>query len=240
MFYSRQQLRRATLTVCVSILMLALTGICFGQAPAAQTPAATRPVPNTTLPPPKAGGNVSPPGLAAKSTAKAGEAGLTKTAAPRTPPTTIVHNPAPLATAGAASAGGQAVMTRTPKTTTLSESSTAAGRRDPFKAWVAPSSAGRSALELGALPAGTRGLVISGLRLEGIVREQPAEDMIAVVTNHTKRAYFLRVNDAVYNGVVSKITPEAIYFKENTLDPRGRVVTREMEIKLGSAPGEGR
>jgi hypothetical protein len=235
MFYSRHQLRRATLTVCVSILMVALTGICFGQAPAAQTPAANRPVPKTTLPPPEVAGNVSPPGVAAQSTAKAGVAAPPKAVMPKTPPTTIVHNPAPLA-----KAGGQVVVARTPKTTTPSESSTAAGRRDPFKAWEAPSSAGRSALELGALPAGTRGLVISGLRLEGIVRQQPAEDMIAVVTNHTKRAYFLRVNDAVYNGVVSKITPEAIYFKENTLDSRGRVVTREVEIKLGSAPGEGR
>jgi hypothetical protein len=99
--------------------------------------------------------------------------------------------------------------------------------------------ASHSASETGPLPAGTRGLVISGLRLEGVVRQDPAT-MIAVVTNYTKRAYFLRVNDAVYNGVVSKITPEGIYFKENTLDSRGRVATHEVEIKLGSAPGEGR
>jgi hypothetical protein len=64
--------------------------------------------------------------------------------------------------------------------------------------------------------------------------------MIAVVTNYTKRAYFLRVSDMVYNGVVSKIAPEAVYFKENTLDSSGRVATREVEIKMGSATGEGR
>ena len=72
------------------------------------------------------------------------------------------------------------------------------------------------------------------------MRQQPSDEMIAVVTNSTKRAYFLRVNDNVYNGVVSKITPGAIYFKENSLDSVGRVVTREVEIKLGSSPGEGR
>jgi hypothetical protein len=92
----------------------------------------------------------------------------------------------------------------------------------------------------GALPAGVRGLVISELRLEGIVRQEPANTMIAVVTNYTKRAYFLRVNDTVYNGVVSKITPEAVYFMENKLDANGRVATHEVELKLGSAPGEGR
>jgi hypothetical protein len=92
----------------------------------------------------------------------------------------------------------------------------------------------------GSLPAGIRGLVISELRVEGIVRLESANNMIAVVTNYTKRAYFLRVNDTVYNGVVSKITREAVYFMENTLDSSGRVATHEVAIKLGSAPGEGR
>jgi hypothetical protein len=83
-------------------------------------------------------------------------------------------------------------------------------------------------------------LVISELRVEGIVRLESAHNMIAVVTNYTKRAYFLKVNDTVYDGVVSKITPEAVYFKANTLDSSGRVATHEVEVKLGSAPGEGR
>jgi hypothetical protein len=91
-----------------------------------------------------------------------------------------------------------------------------------------------------SLPAGIRGLVVSELRVEGIVRQESANNMIAVVTNYTKRAYFLRVNDTVYNGVVSKITPEAVYFTENTLDLSGRVATHEVAIKLGPAPGEGR
>jgi hypothetical protein len=92
----------------------------------------------------------------------------------------------------------------------------------------------------GSLPIGIRGLVISELRVEGIIRQESANKMIAVVTNYTKRAYFLRVNDTVYNGVVSKITPEAVYFAENTLDSSGRVATHEVAVKLGSAPGEGR
>jgi hypothetical protein len=92
----------------------------------------------------------------------------------------------------------------------------------------------------GSLPPGIRGLVISELRVEGIVLLESANYMIAVVTNNSKRAYFLRVNDPVYNGVVSKITPEAVYFKEHTLDSSGRVATHEVAIKLGSAPGEGR
>jgi hypothetical protein len=142
---------------------------------------------------------------------------------------------------GKGTALGKAVGAEPLKTTTRMVLPPAAGRRDPFRAFVAPSAvSGHSMAETGVLPAGTRGLVISSLQLEGIVRQEPANTMIAVVTNSTKRAYFLRVNDTVYNGVVSKITPDAIYFTENTLDSRGRAATHEVKIKLGSAPGEGR
>ena len=231
----RLELRRATLAVCVFVLMGAITGVCPGQAPSEKTPATNMPVPKAASSPAKAGGSTSSPGAASQSAAKAGQAGL-----PKTPSTSGTHNSEAPAKSRAASGGGRGVAARPPKSATPRELSSAAGRRDPFKAWVAPSSADHAAVEPVRLPAGTRGLVISGLRLEGIVRQQPADEMIAVVTNDTKRAYFLRVNDIVYNGVVSKITPVAIYFKENTLDSRGRVVTRDVEIKLGSALGEGR
>jgi len=118
------------------------------------------------------------------------------------------------------------------------------GKRDPFKLPLAPAAGGRTsegALGIsGPLPAGNRGLIISQMKLEGVVREDTSNKMLAVVTNETKRAYFLTENDTVYNGVVSKITPDAVYFKENVLDQNGRVTTREVVKRLGSAPGEGR
>jgi hypothetical protein len=117
-----------------------------------------------------------------------------------------------------------------------------AGRRDPFKRPPLPSALGQPGAgeATGPLPPGIRGLVISQLVLGGIVRQDATNKMIAVVTNYTKRAYFLRDNDAVYNGVVSKITPDAVYFKENVLDMNGRVNSREVVKRLGPAPGEGR
>ena len=204
----RLEFRRATLAVCVFVLMGAITGVCPGQAPSEKARVTGMSAPKAASSPAKGGGSTSSPGPASQS--------------------------------GAVSGGGRGVAARPLTSATPRESPSAAGRRDPFKAWVAPSSADHSAVDPVRLPAGTRGLVISGLRLEGIVRQQPADEMIAVVTNDTKRAYFLRVNDTVYNGVVSKITPAAIYFKENALNSQGRVVTREVEIKLGSALGEGR
>ncbi len=131
-------------------------------------------------------------------------------------------------------------------TTESSESSTlAAGKRDPFKLPEAAGGKGgaENILESaagGVLPPGVRGLLISQLTFKGWVREQTANKLIAVVTNETKRAYFLTENESVYNGVVSKITPDAVYFKENVLDSDGRVTTREVVKRLGSAPGEGR
>jgi len=115
------------------------------------------------------------------------------------------------------------------------------GKRDPFKLPPAPSNkpSGESIPEsAAALPPGTRGLIISQLRLEGIVRQNTSNKMLAVVTNETKRAYFLTENEAVYNGVVSKITPDSVYFNENVLDQNGRVSTREVVKRLGAAPGD--
>jgi len=37
--------------------------------------------------------------------------------------------------------------------------------------------------------------------------------------------------------VVSKITPDSVIFRENTLDQNGKVVTREVVKRLGQGPG---
>jgi hypothetical protein len=92
-------------------------------------------------------------------------------------------------------------------------------------------------MPIGNLPPGTRGLVISRLRLEGIVRLDTSNILIAVVDTNANRAYFLRENDAVYNGVVSKITPDSVTFRENTLDSAGKVATRDVVLRLTQGPG---
>ncbi len=117
-----------------------------------------------------------------------------------------------------------------------------AGKRDPFKLpEIDTESAGHGESEVsngGPLPAGERGLVISRLILEGTVRQIPESKMLAVVTNETKRAYFLHENQSVYDGVVSKITMDSVTFTENVLDAEGHVTTREVVKRLTS--GEGR
>lgn len=214
MFNGKLQPERVTLAVRALFLLVGVLGLAAATGRAGQTPAGTPPSTNQLK------AQVSSPATKLKQNQPSLRA-----------PAKSSKKPA------ARAAEGEPL-----KKTTPSILASAAGRRDPFKAWFTPGSTGAStpAVVSGALPAGIRGLVISELRLEGIVHQIPANTMIAVVTNYTKRAYFLRVDDTVYNGVVSRITPEAVYFKENTLDSSGRVATHEVEMKLGSAPGERR
>jgi hypothetical protein len=112
------------------------------------------------------------------------------------------------------------------------------GRRDPFKlpAPPVPGQAGGEEVS-GPLPTGKRGLLVSRLKVEGIVRLDTTNALIAVVDTSANRAYFLRENDQLYDGVVSKITPDSVSFRQNVLDPNGRVSVREVVRRLGQGPG---
>jgi hypothetical protein len=114
------------------------------------------------------------------------------------------------------------------------------GRRDPFKLPPAPvpGQAGSEEMTVtGPLPAGKRGLLVGRLRLEGVVRLDTTNTLIAVVDTSANRAYFLRENDQLYDGVVGKITPDSVSFKQNVLDTNGRVTVREVVRRLGQGPG---
>lgn len=125
-----------------------------------------------------------------------------------------------------------------PKPNRLAES-VPVGTRDPFDLPKPAKAEGKlSEVPPSSLPSGTRGLVIGQLKVEGIVREDNSNTMIAVVTGRTNLAYFLRESDPVYDGVVSKITPDSVYFKENYLDEAGRMNSREVIKRLAGAPGE--
>lgn len=114
------------------------------------------------------------------------------------------------------------------------------GKRDPFRVPPPPrvDSAG-DGLE-GPLPPGSRGLVIGRIRLEGVVREDASRTMIAVVTDRSNLAYFLRVHDQMYNGVVTGITASSIHFAEERPGIDGRVKTQEVVLKMGSERQEAR
>jgi Tfp pilus assembly protein PilP len=73
---------------------------------------------------------------------------------------------------------------------------------------------------------GKRCLAIDQIALKGVVRSETG--MIAVVVNSMSKAYFLRENDPVFNGYVTKITPDSIVFKETFHDKVGKPLTRDV------------
>ena len=107
-------------------------------------------------------------------------------------------------------------------------------RRDPFDPLVGKDRPGSGSPE--RLPPGKAGLVVSTLRLDGIVRGP--NGMIAVVSNPQQRVYFLREGDQLYDGKVERITMEGVAFHEIGKDAFGKPVDRQVTKRLYPSPGE--
>jgi len=102
-----------------------------------------------------------------------------------------------------------------------SKTISAVGRRDPFVSPVVKLGTGGSGCS-----SGKRCLAIDQIALKGVVKADAG--MIAVVVNATNKAYFLRENDPVFNGYVTKITGDSIVFKETFHDRLGKPLTRDV------------
>jgi len=107
-------------------------------------------------------------------------------------------------------------------------------RRDPFDALLNRAQASNSPAE--NLPPGKAGLVVSSLRIDGIVNGKGG--MIAIVSNPQQRVYFLREGDKLYDGAVDHITLEAISFHEFGKDAFGKPLERQVTKRLYPSPGE--
>jgi Tfp pilus assembly protein PilP len=104
-----------------------------------------------------------------------------------------------------------------------------AGRRDPFVSPVVERTATGAPA---GCTSGKKCLVADQLSLRGIIKSNGAN--IAVVVTGENRAYFMRVNDPVYNGVVVKINETSVTFREQTKDVLGKPTTREVVKKINS------
>ena len=111
-----------------------------------------------------------------------------------------------------------------------------AARRDPFEALLSREKSGGGGTD--HLPPGKAGLVVSSLRVDGIVRGP--NGMIAVVSNPQQRVYFLRDGDQLYDGKVERIAMDTVYFHENGKDAFGKPIERQVAKRLYPSPGEQR
>ena len=110
-------------------------------------------------------------------------------------------------------------------------------RRDPFAPLLGNQSGGGGGPSPN-LPPGKPGLLISSLRIDGVV--SAPSGMIAIVSNAQDRVYFLREGDRLYDGQVEHITMDGISFHQAGKDPFGNAVEREVAKRLNSTPGEQR
>ena len=113
--------------------------------------------------------------------------------------------------------------------TAAAESELKAARRDPFESLVGRQQGKGSGA---VLPTGIRGLQVSTLRLDGIVRAP--NGMIAVVSNPQSRTYFLREGDHLYDGSVEKISMDGVSFHEEGKDAFGKPVERQVNKRIYS------
>ena len=110
-------------------------------------------------------------------------------------------------------------------------------RRDPFAPLLGRTTeGGGGGSSLQNLPPGKPGLLISSLRIDGIVSSP--NGMIAIVSNVQDRVYFLREGDRLFDGQVEHITMDGISFHQSGKDPFGNAVEREVAKRLNSTPGE--
>ncbi len=108
-------------------------------------------------------------------------------------------------------------------------SAAAGGKRDPFVNPIRQTT-GDAAPPPASLPPGIAGLLIGQTNLVGVLKT--AQGMKAMVTATGNRTFFLKENDKVYNGRVTKITADSLVFEESVLDPLGQTVQREVVKKL--------
>ncbi len=112
-------------------------------------------------------------------------------------------------------------------------------RRDPFDPLINknPGAGGGPALPE-RLPPGKAGLMVGTVHVDGLV--QGPNGMVAIVSNPQQRVYFLHEGDRIFDGRVTKITLEAVFFQQTGRDAFGNAVDHEVVKRLYPNPGEQR
>ena len=103
-------------------------------------------------------------------------------------------------------------------------------QRDPFR----PIEVKREGQAVDIVPnctqPGMAGTLVGEVQLQGFASDVEGR-WIAVVGNKTGRAYFLRDNDQLCNGVVTRVEQESLTMEESTLDSFGRTRTRDVVLR---------
>lgn len=151
----------------------------------------------------------------------------------------IAQQPAPGAPAGAPTATDESLQQNLQEI--LEEQSPAdtyrydpQGRRDPFRSLIGPS----PKLSRENAPPGPPGFMIDEMDLQGIVGSK--QGLAAMVDGPDNNGYLLRVGDKVFDGIVIRITPTSVVFRQEVNDPtrieRYREVVKELTPQSEKRP----
>jgi hypothetical protein len=208
------------MTMSRTILIMALAGTALAQAPANKNTA-----PKGLPPAPKAATTLAKPTMPATQPitkpVKVTASKVVKPAAKvKHEAKAVPVKAAPVAPAAAADAAKDAAADKPAPEVKRG--------RDPFVSVVMARESGVS-----CAGSGKKCLIIDQVMLKGTVRSQVGP--IAVVTSSSNKTYFLRENDPVYNGVVVKINPDSIVFRETVTDRLGKSTEREVVKKVNNS-----
>ena len=97
------------------------------------------------------------------------------------------------------------------------------GKRDPFVSPVITRIVGPNGP---VCSSGPHCLVIDQVKLQGTVKTE--KGWIAVLANPANKVYYLRANDAMFDGYIERIDANSVVFKQDVLDAMGRKTQREV------------
>ena len=101
------------------------------------------------------------------------------------------------------------------------------GRRDPFRSLIR----GRESAIRTDVPPGVPGFLIDEIDLQGVIRSRSG--LVATIKGPDNIGYTIRPGDKLYDGEVLRITPTAVYFRQEVNDPtlieRQREVVKELD-----------
>lgn len=96
------------------------------------------------------------------------------------------------------------------------------GRRDPFRSLIR----GREAAVRSDVPPGVPGFLIDEIDLQGVIRSRAG--LVATIKGPDNIGYTIRPGDKLYDGEVLRITPTAVYFRQEVNDPT--LIERQREV----------
>jgi hypothetical protein len=233
-------LRRSYILEKSAILTFGLALSLGAQSQPGQTP----PPSKSGAKAPPAGGQAAPAKQATSKTAPTAPAPAAKSAAqaPAKAPAVKPAPKAPSAKQAPAKAAAKPAIKKEHKEKPVAQKKEAEApaqvvpavhRRDPFQALLGTQTGAGIPVRL---PPGKAGLVVSTLRVDGVVRGP--NGMLVVVTNPQQRTYFLRQGDRLFDGRVEQISMDGVTFLETGKDPFGKPIERTVVKRIYATAGE--